>query len=124
MHSIYWQIHHVYKNINFSRISVRNNHAITETLMLFLSGKLFPFFPNIKLWSKKGKSWFEKEIEYQIYSDGSHLQYSMNYHRVVIQLLTIGIKLSEINKDKFNEKVYEKAKKSLEFLQNCIFYEN
>tara|TARA_B110000027_G_scaffold52629_1_gene57381 strand:- start:7424 stop:9307 length:1884 start_codon:yes stop_codon:yes gene_type:complete len=124
MHSIYWQIHHVYKNINFSRISVRNNHAITETLMLFLSGKLFPFFPNIKLWSKKGKIWFEKEIEYQIYSDGTHLQYSMNYHRVVIQLLTLGIKLSEINKDLFNKKVYNKAKKSLYFLQNCINHEN
>ena len=124
MHSIYWQIHHVYKNINFSRISVRNNHAITETLMLFLSGKLFPFFPNIKLWSKKGKFWFEKEIEYQIYTDGTHLQYSMNYHRVVIQLLTLGIKLSEINKDLFNKKVYNKAKKSLDFLQNCINHEN
>ena len=124
MHSIYWQIHHVYKNINFSRISVRNNHAITETLMLFLSGKLFPFFPNIKLWSKKGKFWFEKEIEYQIYSDGTHLQYSMNYHRVIIQLLTLGIKLSEINKDLFNKKVYYKAKQSLDFLQNCINHEN
>src|SRR6516225_8108014 len=29
--SIYWQIHHVYNNIQFSRIAVRNNHAITET---------------------------------------------------------------------------------------------
>jgi hypothetical protein len=124
MHSIYWQIHHVYKNINFSRISVRNNHAITETLMLFISGKLFPFFPNTKLWSKKGKYWFEKEIEFQIYNDGTHLQYSMNYHRVVIQLLTLGIKLSEDNMDLFNNKVYDKAKKSLDFLQNCINHKN
>ena len=124
IHSIYWQVHHVYKNINFSRISVRNNHAITETLMLFLSGKLFPFFPNTKLWSKKGKSWFEKEIEYQIYSDGSHLQYSMNYHRVVIQLMTFGIKLAEINDDKFNTIVYDRAKKSLDFLEKCMNLEN
>ena len=43
MHFVYWQIHHVYKNIRFSRISVRNNHAITETLMLYLSDKLFRF---------------------------------------------------------------------------------
>lgn len=124
MNSIYWQIHHVYHNIHFSRISVRNNHAITETLMLYLSDKLFPFLPNVKNWSKKGKVWFEKEIEYQIYSDGTHLQYSMNYHRVVIQLLTLGIKLSEIHKDLFNKKVYNKAKKSLDFLQNCINHKN
>ena len=73
MHSIYWQIHHVYKNINFSRISVRNNHAITETLVLYLSDKLFPFLPNVKKWSSKGKVWFEQEIEYQIYPDGTFL---------------------------------------------------
>ena len=44
INSIYWQIDHVYKNINFSRKTVRNNHAITETLSLYLSGLLFPFF--------------------------------------------------------------------------------
>jgi hypothetical protein len=116
MHSIYWQIHHVYHNINFSRIAVRNNHAITETLVLYLSGLLFPFIPEAKKWSKAGKKWFEQEIDYQIYKDGTFLQYSMNYHRVAIQLLTWGIRLSEIHKDKFSDVVYDKAKKSLEFL--------
>ena len=117
--SVYWQIHHVYKNIHFSRISVRNNHAITETLMLYLSGKLFPFLPNVKNWSKKGKTWFEQEIEYQIYSDGTFLQFSMNYHRVVIQLLTWGIRLSKLHNDIFKKVVYERAEKSLNFLDVC-----
>lgn len=116
LNSIYWQIHHVYHNINFSRIAVRNNHAITETLLLYLSGLLFPFIPETKKWGKAGKKWFEQEVDYQIYSDGTFLQFSMNYHRVVIQLLTWGIRLSEIHKDKFSNVVYEKAKKSLEFL--------
>lgn len=118
--SVYWQIHHVYKNIHFSRISVRNNHAITETLMLYLSGKLFPFLPNVKNWSKKGKSWFEQEIEYQIYLDGTFLQFSMNYHRVVVQLLTWGIQLSKLNHDPFKSIVYERAEKSLIFLKTCM----
>ncbi|MBN1252712.1 MAG: alginate lyase family protein [Bacteroidales bacterium] len=116
INSIYWQLKHVYKNINFSRISVRNNHAITETLMIFLSNMLFPFIYETKSWSKKGKKWFEKEIEYQIYEDGTYLQHSHNYHRVVIQLITWAIKLSELNNKKLNKKVYEKAKKSVEFL--------
>ena len=120
MNSIYWQIHHVYKNIHFSRISVRNNHAITETLLLYLSNKLFPFLPNVKNWSKKGKSWFEQEIEYQIYSDGTFLQFSMNYHRVVVQLLTWGIQLSKLNNDSFKSNVYERAEKSLIFLKTCM----
>lgn len=119
MHTIYWQIHHVYNNIHFSRISVRNNHAITETLMLYLSEKLFPFLPNVKKWSRKGKKWFEQEVEYQVYEDGTFLQFSMNYHRVVVQLLTWGIQLAKLNNDKFTDVVYERAQKSLDFLDAC-----
>ena len=120
MHCIYWHIDHIYKNIHFSRIAVRNNHAITETLMLYLSAKLFPFFPNADKWSKKGKKWFEQEIEYQIYEDGTFLQFSMNYHRVVIQLLTWGIQLAKLNNDKFSSVVYDRAQKSLDFMDACI----
>ena len=124
MHSIYWQIHHVYKNIHFSRVSVRNNHAITESLLLYLSGKLFPFFPNVKSWSMKGKSWFEQEVQYQIYDDGTFLQFSMNYHRVVIQLLTWGIQLSKLNNDSFKSIVYDRSQKSLNFLKTCMDFKS
>ena len=124
MNSIYWQIHHVYRNINFSRISVRNNHAITESLLLYLSGKLFPFFPNVKSWSKKGKSWFEQEVQYQVYDDGTFLQFSMNYHRVVIQLLTWGIQLSKLNNDSFESIVYDRSQKSLNFLKTCMDFKS
>ena len=119
MQFVYWQLHHVYHHIHFSRIAVRNNHALTETLMLFLSGLLFPFLPNTRKWSKKGKKWFEQEIAYQIYKDGTFLQFSMNYHRVAVQLLTWGIRLSEIHKNPFNKVVYHRAQKSLEYLEAC-----
>ena len=120
MHSIYWQLHHVYHNIHFSRITVRNNHAITETLMLYLSAKLFPFFPNVEKWSHQGKKWFEQEIAYQIYEDGTFLQFSMNYHRVAVQLLTWGIQLAKLNNEKFKDVVYKRAQKSLDFLDACM----
>ena len=114
--SIYGQIKHVYANIHFSLKTVRNNHALTETLTLYLMGLLYPFFPEAQLWREKGKRWFEQEINYQIYDDGSYLQFSMNYHRVVIQLLTWALFLSKANNDSFNPVVYEKAQKSLNFL--------
>jgi hypothetical protein len=119
IHSIYWQLKHVCSNISFSRISVRNNHAITETLMLYIGGLLFPFFPESKKGKEKGKNWFEEEIAYQIYEDGTYLQFSMNYHRVVIQLLTWAIRLSDIHNEKFKNIVYERAYKSLNFLYQC-----
>jgi hypothetical protein len=121
---IYWQIDHVYQNIDFSRIAVRNNHAITETLALYLIGLLYPQFPNATKWKEKGKKWFEEEIAYQVYEDGTFLQFSMNYHRVVVQLLTWGIVLAEKNNESFNKLVYERAVKSIEFLRTCIVDEN
>ncbi len=117
--SIYWQMRHVYSNINFSRIAVRNNHAITETLALYLVGLLMPHFPESNNWKTKGKAWFEEEIAYQIYEDGTFLQFSMNYHRVVVQLLTWAFYLSNKNNEKFSDVVYERAKMSLDFLMVC-----
>lgn len=119
LNSIYRQMQHVEENINFSRIAVRNNHALAETLGLYLTGLLFPFFPKSSLWKENGKKWFEEEIEYQIYEDGTFLQFSMNYHRVAIQLLTWAIQLAETNGEKWSDTVYERARKSLYFLRAC-----
>jgi hypothetical protein len=120
MYNIYWQIKHVYSNIHFSRIAVRNNHAITETLGLYLFGILFPFFPEAGRWKKDGKKWFEQEVSRQVYADGTYLQFSMNYHRVVVQLLTWGIRLSELNNEILNKAVKDRAAASLHFLFNCM----
>jgi Heparinase II/III-like protein/Heparinase II/III N-terminus len=123
-YAIYWQMDHVYKNIDFSRIAVRNNHAITETLALYLAGTFFPTMPGADRWKKNGKAWFEEEIAYQVYEDGTFLQFSMNYHRVVVQLLTWAITLSEKNDDRFSDVVYDRAKKSVTFLRTCMAEEN
>jgi hypothetical protein len=121
---IYWSLHHVYHHIDFSRIAVRNNHAITETLLLTLSDCLFPYIPETKKWAEDGKKWFETEIDYQIYDDGTFLQFSMNYHRVVIQLLSLGFAVFEHNGRQFSPVIYEKAYKSLNFLYQCLQTEN
>ncbi len=121
---IYASVHHVYHHIDFSRIAVRNNHAITETLFLTLSNILFPFIPETQKWAKDGLKWFEQEIAYQIYEDGTFLQFSMNYHRVVIQLLSLGISTFKINQQLFSKVVYNKAYKSVNFLYQCMQDEN
>ena len=123
-YAIYWHMHHVYHNINFSRIAVRNNHAITETLALYLTGLLYPSLPGADVWKKKGKAWFEEEVDYQVYDDGTFLQFSMNYHRVVVQLLTWAITLADVNKEKFSDVVYRKGKRSFLFLRACMIDEH
>lgn len=124
MTSIYWQIKHVYNNINYSRIAVRNNHAITETLTLYLMGLIFPMLPGSSKWKRNGKRWFEQEIDYQIETDGTYLQDSMNYHRVVVQLLTYAIAIADANGEKYSDVVYEKAYQSVNFLYQCQEPEN
>lgn len=117
---IYWSLDHVFKHINFSRIAVRNNHAITETMILGLSHSLFPFIPETKLWSNKGKLWFEQEVEYQVYPDGTFLQFSMNYHRVLVQLFSLGIVIAENTGIKFKKSVFDRAYNSVNFLYQCM----
>lgn len=124
MNCIYWQLKHVRSNINFSRIAVRNNHAITETLMLYIGGLVYPFFPESEEWKRKGKKWFEEEVAYQVYPDGTFLQFSMNYHRVLVQLFNLSFLVSQKYNESFNETVYERAYKSLNFLFQCQSPEN
>lgn len=119
IHSIYWQVKHVRANIHFSRIAVRNNHAITETLCLYTAGLLFPFFQESNQWKKEGKKWLEEEILYQIYEDGSYLQFSFNYQRVVVQLLTWAFAISEYHDDQFSEQIYQSANRTLHLLATC-----
>ena len=121
---IYWSLHHIYNHIDFSRIAVRNNHAITETLALTISELLFPFIPETKKWAKKGRKWLEQEVKYQVYEDGTFLQFSMNYHRVLLQLFSFGISLTEKHKKPFSKLFYERAYASLNFLYQCLQKEN
>ena len=122
--TIYWSLHHIYNHINFSRIAVRNNHAITETLALTISELLFPFIPETKKWATKGRKWLEQEVKYQVYEDGTFLQFSMNYHRVLIQLFSFGITLTEKHNKPFSTIFYQRAYNSLNFLYQCLQEEN
>jgi hypothetical protein len=118
LNSIYWQGKHIFENINFSLKTVRNNHAIAETLALYLIGLLYPFFPEAEEWRQKGKEWLEREILYQIYPDGGHLMYSLNYQRTVLQMLTWFVYLSRANKVQIDEEVLVRIKKSAEQLRS------
>jgi hypothetical protein len=116
IHSLYWQAKHIEKNIDFSRIAVRNNHAISECTGLYLIGWMFPFFPESQQWQEDSKDWLEEEGLYQVYADGSFLQFSMNYHRIVVQLFTWVFYLGKKNGDIFSIELHKRLKTSVEFL--------
>ena len=121
IHSIDCQVKHVYKNINFSRICVRNNHAITECLFLYMIGTLFPFLENSAKYRQKGKSWVEEELLYQIYEDGTFLQFSHNYQRVLVQLLSYYLSFSNLNRLAVPEKIRTRINSLLDYMNSiCV----
>lgn len=122
--SIYDQMRHVATNIRFSEIAVRNNHVLTEALGLFTIGLQFPCFPENGRWRSQGKRLFEREICSQITPEGTYLQFSMNYHRVAVQLLAWGIRLAELHDTPMCEAVYARGAVSLTFLRTCQNDEN
>ena len=119
-HTVYWSLHHVRRHINFSRIAVRNNHAITETTTLWLGGLLYPDLPDVAEWSREGKAWLEEEVAYQIHEDGTYLQHSHNYQRVVVQLLSWGLRLGELHGDRLSHTAYARAGRMLHYLTTVM----
>ena len=116
--SIYGQAKHVEQNINFSRYLVRNNHAITECFLLYFVGQVYPFFKESEHWKEKGKLLLDKELLYQIYEDGSYIQHSHNYHRVMIQIATFYIQIANAAGDQINPNIKSRLDKTSTFLLN------
>jgi len=97
-------------------IRQKTNHAITEAAALYTTGILFPFFQKSKRWKVLGKAILEKEGLKQIYEDGSYVQQSMNYHRLMLHAYLWCLRLAELNEDGFSEALNERLVKATEFL--------
>jgi Heparinase II/III N-terminus/Heparinase II/III-like protein len=115
---IYYHTDHIDRHFEFALKSVRNNHTISEAAGMYTVGLLFPFFDKSKKWKEKGKKYLELEGLRQIYVDGSYLQHSMNYQRLVVQDYTWVLQLAKLNNDEFSEELRERVKKCVLFLYN------
>ncbi len=72
----------------YARHCVRNNHAITEAVALLSVARVCPFLPDAYRWHTQGSQALDRELAWQIYADGTYVQQSHNYSRLVAQLLT------------------------------------
>lgn len=80
-------------NINYAR-SQGNNHAVSEAVGLITAGAVFnENFAQAEQWLRDGLSIMSAELARQVMDDGSYLQHSMSYHRLVMDdlLWTLGI---------------------------------
>lgn len=114
--SIYYNTIRVENNIDFAIKAVQNNHAISEAACLFTVGILFPFFKDSDRFAEKGLKYLEQEGLKQIYEDGSYIQHSTNYHRLMLQLYTWCLQLGRCNKVSFSVELEFRLLKAVEFL--------
>ncbi len=102
-------------NIGYA-ISTKTNHSLTEAAGIYTAGLLFPKFYEAEKWCNKGKEVFTKEAVNQIFDDGSYIQHSMNYHRLMLQDIIWFLRLGWLNGDTFDNRLIIKAKAAVEFL--------
>ena len=66
-------------------IGQQNNHGTSEAAALFIGGSfLAGEDPRADAWARKGRRWLEERAQTLIEPDGSFSQYSLNYHRVML----------------------------------------
>ena len=113
---LWYNAWHIEKNFWYALRCVRNNHSLSEAAGMFTIGTMFPFFPEADRWRRKGFEHFISEAMWQIYSDGTYVQHSANYSRLVVQLFTWCTQIARANGQEFPDRVNERFRKLLSFL--------
>lgn len=71
-------------------IGQQNNHGTSEAAALFIGGSLLEgHVPQAGRWAAKGRHWLENRARALIEPDGSFSQYSVTYHRVMLDTYSV-----------------------------------
>ena len=110
---------HVERNINYAR-GQRNNHALSEAAGLLTIGLLFPELRQAATWRAKGRAVLQTDLRRQIYTDGSYIQNTLNYHRVMLDDVLWAARLAELHDDELDDGVLERVERALNWLLQMI----
>jgi len=77
--------------------SQNNNHYLSEALGLTLGGSIFAALPQGKRWLQQGFQAFQEGLLHQISADGTYSQHSNNYHRMMLHLALLFMRVCRLN---------------------------
>ncbi|WP_087547311.1 heparinase II/III family protein [Acinetobacter sp. WCHA39] len=101
-------------------IAQDNNHGTSEATALYIGGSLLNYINPCPLygdWSKLGLKWLENRANKLIMDDGGFSQYSVNYHRVMLDSYIVAeIVRQKLDLPKFSSKLYQKLQKVTNWL--------
>lgn len=72
---------------NLEDIGIKSNHYMSDIVGLVWLGVLCPQLKKSKKWLGFGIKEVEKEVKHQFYMDGINFEGSINYHRLVFEML-------------------------------------
>lgn len=93
-----------------------NNHLISEAVGLFTAAAFLPKHPQSAHWQDLGLKWFNKAITAQIAKDGTYIQHSTNYHRMLLMLALWMQLLLEKNNRVLDDHILNKLAAASEWL--------
>jgi hypothetical protein len=75
--------------------SQNNNHLINEAAGLYTAGLFLQSHPQAEAWRASGWRWLNRAFQSQISADGTYVQHSANYHRLILHTALWVARLSE-----------------------------
>ncbi len=100
--------------------SQRSNHLVSEAAGLWTAGTLFPELSDASNWQKKGALLLREAVLDQITPDGSYLQDSFNYQRMVLHQLLWTIRLAEIYEIELDSQIRSRTIAAFDFIQRFV----
>lgn len=101
-------------------IAQDNNHGTSEATALFIGGALLNYITpksEYKVWQDLGCKWLENRAKKLIMEDGGFSQYSVTYHRVMLDSYSLAeIVRQKLNLQPFSNKLYHQLLKATEWL--------
>ena len=101
-------------------ISQKNNHGISEAVVLWTIGVLFPEFKQSEQWKAKGLEVLDQLCSELIYADGAFSQHSANYHRVVLHLLAWTVRLATVHDINIDESILNRFDAAINFIEKLV----
>lgn len=107
------------RNIGYA-LSQNNNHGLSEAVGLYTVGLLSPELSRSQRWRQRGRRLIEQLVARQIYADGSYVQHSTNYHRVMLHDLLWAMRLGELNDQRLSDRAYRNVTNAVDFLASMV----
>lgn len=118
-------LHRIAPTISYA-IAQDNNHGTSEAAALFIGGSWLVKCGDQSAihWKMMGQKWLENRAKHLIENDGSFSQYSINYHRLMVDTYVMAeLWRRELKLPLFHDVLYERLRASTNWLYQMVQFE-